>query len=280
MKQPWTEQAVQELPSAIKNKTYTLITGASSGIGKAFAFECASRGMNLLLVALPEPILEETKDQILEKNPVEVLTYGMDLTDPVAIEALYTYCIDRNIEVNMLINNAGMGAGGKFENIKLEVYLTIMKLNNQALTLMTYHFLPMLKQQASAFILNMSSMEATLPLPYKSVYTGTKNFVYAFSLALREELHNSSVKVSVVCPGPVMTNPEALKRMHAHGSRAKMVTLMPEEVAAIGIKNLLKGKGVIVPGKINWMIVKFMKLFPTKQKMKILERLFRVYSEH
>jgi len=84
----------------------------------------------------------------------------------------------------------------------------------------------------------------------------------------------------VLCPGPVLTNPDGLKRMNAHGNRARLVMLMPEIVAKIGIDNLLKGKGVIVPGKINWSIVKLMKLFPTRLKMRILERLFRVYSKH
>ena len=264
----------------MKNKVYTLITGASMGIGRAFAFECASRGMNLLLVALPEAALEETKKQLTEQFSVDVISYGVDLTKPEAVQALYDYCLSQNIAVNILINNAGMGAGGRFENIPNQVYLNILNLNIQALTLMTFHFLPMLKQQPSAFILNMSSMEATLPLPYKSVYTGSKSFIYSFSLALREELASSNVKVSALCPGPVLTNPDGLKRMSAHGSRAKMVMLMPEDVAKIGIKNLLKGRGVIVPGKINWTIVKVTKLLPTSLKMKMLERLFRVYRDH
>ena len=264
----------------MENKKYTLITGASMGIGKAFAFECAGKGMDLLLVALPEAALEETKRQLNEQFSVDVITYGVDLTDPAAVQTLYNYCLEEKIAINILINNAGMGAGGRFENISHQVYLNMLQLNSQALTLMTYHFLPLLKQQPSAFILNMSSMEATLPLPYKSVYTGTKSFIYSFSLALREELANSNVKVSVLCPGPVLTNPDGLKRMSAHGNRAKMVMLMPEVVAKIGLKNLLKGRGVIVPGKINWAIVKCMKLFPTNLKMKLLERVFRVYRDH
>src|SRR5690606_18757741 len=138
----------------------------------------------------------------------------------------------------------------------------------------------MLKVQSISFILNMSSMEATLPLPYKTVYTGTKNYIFAFSLALREELARSTVSVSVLCPGPVLTNPEGLKRMNSHGKRAKLVMLMPEDVAKIGVDGLLRGKAVIIPGRLNWSIVKLMKLFPTQIKMKILERLFRVYRDH
>lgn len=172
----------------MQSKKYTLITGASMGIGRAFAFECASRGMNLFLIALPDAKLEETKKQIHERYSVEVITYGIDLTRSDAAQILYDLCIEKNISINMLINNAGIGAGGRFENIPHPVYLNMLHLNVQALTLMTYYFLPMLKQQKAAYILNMSSMEATLPLPYKTVYTGTKNYIYVFSLALREEL--------------------------------------------------------------------------------------------
>src|SRR5690554_1280828 len=133
-------------------ENYTLITGASTGIGKAFALECASRGMNLLLVALPETVLEETKEEIKTKYPIEVISYGIDLTDPLAVASLYQYCVQQNIQVNALINNAGIGAGGRFENLPSPVYLNMIGLNVQALTLMTYHFLPMLKEQPLTFI--------------------------------------------------------------------------------------------------------------------------------
>lgn len=263
-----------------EKKNYTLITGASMGIGRAFAFECASRGMNVLLVALQELRLDQTKEELSSKYPVDVIAYGIDLTESAAVQTLFQYCQLHHIKVNILINNVGMGVGGRFENISFAIYMKMLNLNNQVMTMMSYYFLPMLKDATSGFILNMSSMEATLPLPYKSVYTGTKNFVYAFSLALREELAESNVKVSVVCPGPVLTNPDGLKRINSHGKRAKLIMLMPEEVAKIGIDNLLKGKGVIVPGKISWSIVKLMKFCPTSLKMKMLERVFRVYRDH
>jgi len=259
---------------------YTLITGASQGIGKAFAHECASRGMNLLLVALPGPRLEETKEEITARYAVNAVSYGVDLTEPNAVGRLYDYCIHHHLQVNVLINNAGAGAGGLFENLSSALYLNMIRLNVEVMTLMTHQFLPMLKKQGAAYILNMSSMEATLPLPYKAVYTGTKNYIFAFSLALREELAGTQVGVSVLCPGPVLTNSDGLKRMNAHGSRAKLIMLMPAVVARIGIEGLMKRKGVIIPGKTNWSIVKLMKLIPTPLKMKTLERLFRVYRAH
>ncbi len=264
----------------MNEKTFTLITGASMGIGRAFAFECASRGMNLILVALPDPQLELVKNEILSDYNIDIKIFGIDLIGGSSVFSLFDFCRKNAFRINMLINNAGMGTGGKFENLPLDKYENIIDLNNKVLVRMTHFFLPLIKCEKEGFILNMSSMEATLPLPYKAVYTASKSFVYAFSLALREELSSHNIKVSVVCPGAVVTNPEAAKRMNAHGSRGKMVALMPEQVASIAIRNLLMGRGVTVPGKLNWALVKFGKMLPTNLKMNLLERLFRVYRDH
>lgn len=261
-------------------KTHTLITGASMGIGRAFAFECASRGMNLILVALPDQLLDQVKDEIHSEYSVNIWIFGVDLTKEGGVFSLFDFCSENAFRIDMLINNAGMGTGGKFENLPLDKYLTIIDLNNKVLVQMTHYFLPIIKREKKGFILNMSSMEATLPLPYKAVYTASKSFVYAFSLALREELASQHIIVSVVCPGPVITNPEAVMRMNAHGSRGKMVAQMPEQVAAMAIRNLLKGKRITIPGKLNWLLIKVGKMLPTNFKMILLERLFRVYRDH
>lgn len=250
------------------------------GIGKAYAMACASKDMNLILVALPDDQLNEVQNEILSSWQVKVFIFPIDLTEEHAVSRLFNFCNENNLGVNLLINNAGMGTGGRFENLSLEKQLKIIDLNNKVLVLMCHYFLPLLQKQEKAYILNMSSMEANLPLPYKAVYTGSKNFVYAFSLALREELRRSSVSLSVVCPGPVVTNAEGMQRIEAHGKRAKLVVLMPDEVASISLKGLFSGKTVIIPGKFNWFLVKLMRLFPTATKMRLLERLFRVYSSH
>lgn len=264
----------------MNGEKYTLITGASMGIGRAFAFECASKDINLILVALPGELLEEVKSQIKSKFGVEIVTFGIDLTQEGSVKALFEFCEENSFRINMLINNAGMGTGGRFETIPLDYYMQIMDLNNKVLVQMSHYFVPILKRENEGYLLNMSSLEATLPLPYKAVYTASKSFVYAFSLALREELARVNIKVSVICPGPVLTNPEALKRLEAHGSRGKWVVKTPEQVAALGIKNLLNGKRVTIPGRLNWTLVKIGKILPTNIKMYLLERLFRVYRDH
>ncbi|SEI87312.1 hypothetical protein SAMN05192553_101638 [Cyclobacterium xiamenense] len=265
---------------AQQHTPYTLITGASMGIGKAFAVACARKGRNLLLVAFPDGQLEEVQRELLAVFSVSVIIFPVDLTQANAAQRLVRFCEEKKLAIDILINNAGMGAGGLFENIPLEKYLQIIDLNNKAMVSLCHRFLPLLQAQERAYVLNMSSMEATLPLPYKAVYTGSKNFVYAFSLALREEQQPGPVSVTVVCPGPVLTNPEALMRANAHGKRARWVMCSPEEVADLALKGLFRGKAVVVPGRVNQALVRLMKLVPTSLKMWLLERLFRVYRNH
>lgn len=260
---------------------HTLITGASSGIGRAIAAECASRGMNVVLVALDTPELEQTANEIRRAYDVQVNYLGLDLTAPNAPEKVYLWSSKAGLKVDTLINNAGMGNSGLFENNDLDQYIDIINLNNRAMVELTYHFFNDLKANGNGHILNVSSIEATLPLPYKAVYTGSKSFIYAFTLAIREELKGSGVSATVLCPGSVLTNEDGYRRIQAHGNKGKLFNRLmityPEIVARRAVDGMLKGRQVIIPNKTPWAIVKFMKLMPTSVKMKILEKIFRVY---
>jgi short-subunit dehydrogenase len=122
-------------------------------------------------------------------------------------------------------------------------------------------------------------MEATLPLPYKTVYTGTKGFVYNFSLALREEFRHHGVSVSVLCPGPVITNEDGMRRVIAQGWRAKVLVTMPDDIAPVAIRGLLRGRAVIVPGWLPRMIITVCYLTPRPLRMRVLERIFSRYRQ-
>lgn len=261
-----------------KKNYYALITGSSSGIGRAMAEECAGRGRHLLLVALEEPALHETARSIREQYGVKVHCLGIDLTEETAPRQVLDWCRENEFRVNVLINNAGFGRGGLFEHTPLEEYFTMLKLNNQAAIGLTYLFIPELRRHAPSHILNTSSMEATLALPYKAAYTGTKHFLYGFSLAIREELREDGVNVSVLCPGPTVTNEDGLRRIQAQGRKAKVLVSMPEDVAREAITGLFRRRQVIIPGKVPRLIVRLMHWFPTSVKMRILERVFRPYK--
>lgn len=257
---------------------YTLITGACKGIGRAIAYECARRGMNVLLVSNDKTCLEAVCDDLKATTKVESHCLSVDLTEDHSAEQVLQWVKKNDFRVNMLINNVGMGRGGTFGAMNLDDLRYMMKLNNKVMVEMTYTFLNELKLNSQSHILNLSSLEATLPLPYKAVYTGTKNFVYAFSLAIAQELKFANVKVSVICPGPVLTNADGLSRINAHGARSKLLIMYPEQVARIAVDGLLRGKQVIVPGMLNQVFFKLGSLLPVGLKMKLLEKLFRVYK--
>lgn len=260
---------------------FTLITGSSHGIGRSMAFQVAERGKNLALVALPGPDLDSTLKELREKFPkLRIEGIGVDLTADDAIDKIKFWANEKSIKVEWLINNAGFGMGGLFWNLDHTKYRPMIRLNNESMVMLTHAFLDDVRNAPNGKLLFMSSMEATLPLPYKAVYTGTKNFIWAFALAMSEELRPEKKTVTVVCPGGVATNEDALKRVKSHGWRGKIMTMMPDDCAKISLRAMEKGKLVCTPGFAPWMIMKIMKFMPTKWKMRILERIFRVYRGH
>ena len=265
----------------MKNESFfTLVTGASQGIGRALSFEYAHRGNNIFIVALPHPDLEELANEIANKYGVQAIAFGINLTDEDAPEKIRQFASEKGIKVNRLINNAGIGTSGKFENISIGMMRYIMKLNNQALVGIIHFFLKDLQENSPSEIINLSSMEATLPLPYKSIYTASKNFIFSFSLSLSEELKNDNISVTVVCPGSVVTNEDGMRRIKAMGWKAKIMAKMPADVAKIIADKAGRRKRVIIPGLVPKLIIYIMYFIPLPLKMRILEKLFRPYKDH
>jgi len=257
---------------------WVLITGGSHGIGLALAKECLLQGLGVAIAALPDEHLTDARYQLNSLGKGQPVTLGIDLVAPGAIDRVVAWLDEQHIPVSYLINNAGFGRGGLFEHTAWEEYRTMLQLNNQVMIELTYRLLPQLIARSGG-ILNMSSMEATLPLPYKTVYTGTKALVYNFSLALREEFRHHGVSVSVLCPGPIITNEDGLRRVEAQGARARLLVTMPDDIAPEAIRGMLTGKAVIVPGRLVRTILRVSYLTPRFLRMRILERLFRRYRE-
>jgi hypothetical protein len=257
-----------------KETKYALITGGSMGIGRAIAEELAQKKINLLLVALEEPMLYQTADELRQQHQIDVQTLGINLVDEDGPQRVFDWCQENNYAVNILVNNAGFGRGGLMHAFQVSEYYTMMALNNRAVVGLTYLFLPELERHEKAYILIMSSMEAVLPLPYKAVYAGTKNFLFGYALALREEVAGNNISVTVICPGPTVTNESGMKRIKANPSNKILVT-MPEEVAKAGIKGMFRQKNIVVPGLLQSIFFNLGKHLPYRIKMKLLERISR-----
>lgn len=259
----------------MSKERYTLITGGSRGIGKGLAHECARRGMNVLLVARSRKELENTANNLLKKYPVLVKTFAIDLTEKDAPQNVFDWCKKNKYVVNILINNAGIGGTTVFDESTPEYIDMRIQLNISALVYLCRYFIPEMKKQPKAYILNVSSLSAFFAIPFKSIYSASKVFVLNFSKAIRDELYESSISVSVVCPNGVVTNQEISSRIEAHGKKGKATAISINELAAITIEEMLKGKAVIIPKFINKLLVFFGKIMPGELKQRILRNEFK-----
>jgi len=257
------------------NKPCVLITGGSEGIGKAIAIEFAKRKHDLVIVALPDKSLIECAEYIETKYKVKVHPYATDLIEKDAPQRLYSWCVEQGISVNILVNNAGMGGTFIFEKTDISLFEKIVQLNIQPLISLSYLFIPGMKDHPKAYILNVGSIASFYPVPYKSIYAASKSFVYSFSMALKEELKTTPIKVSVLCPGPVTTNEEVTARIKAQGHLGKLIKMSPDEVAQIAVRRLLNGKTIIIPGLLNRFSLFVMKSLPVGWLQYIFEKNIR-----
>jgi short-subunit dehydrogenase len=247
----------------MKKGPVALITGASEGLGKYLALECASRGMHLVLVALPHSNLLSLARYISSTYGVQVWAFEKDLSHEENCTALYHAVKAHGISINILINNVGMGGIFFFDERGTEYYNTLIRLNAMAPMILTRLFLDDLRKSAPAFILNVSSIAGIFHPPKKSVYSGTKAFLMGFSKSLRRELKHEGISVSVLCPGAMNTSWQLMVLNRTMGSwLSRQSVLYPCEVATVAIDKMLAGKDVIVPGWWNRCFIVWSKIFP------------------
>lgn len=223
-----------------------LITGATSGLGYEFVKLLANDGFNLVLVARNEEKLEEIKKTFTN---VEVTVIAKDLTVSGAAKEVFQEVKKEGIEIDVLINNAGFGLMGKFDELDLHTQMEMIQLNIATLTALTYYFLPSLKNRKRGRILNIASTAAFQPGPLMAVYFATKAFVLSFSEALVEELKDSNVTVTTLCPGATKTNFGTVANVE--GSKMFSRAMEPDQVAKKGYQAMIRGKRVIVTGGLN-----------------------------
>ncbi len=233
---------------------FALITGADGGLGSAFALEAVRRGWNILLVDLPGSGAREVGERLARAYQVEAHTVTMDLANCRERERLVAWIAQQGIEVDLLINNAGTGSCGSFLGTSLSRLAGIIEVNVQAVVQMTHLLLPQLRRRPWAAIINVASLAAFYPMPSMAVYAATKSFILNFSLAIRHELAGTGVTVSALCPAGMVTNRDTADQVDAQGFFGRITTWYPERVAAVAIRQALRGRGVIIPGLVNRLI--------------------------
>jgi short-subunit dehydrogenase len=244
------------------NRYYTLITGAGMGLGKELAIECARRKMNLILVALHGESLHVFANFLKTNYNVDAIAIEKDLCEEGSSGELYLQVKGLHLQVNMLINNAGIGSTQYFSDGSFSLYETTILLNVLATTLITRYFVPMLKQNSPSYILNVGSLGSFFSLPKKQVYGGTKSYIHYFSKSLAKELKQDQVFVSVVCPGGMYTNERVRRAIESGNYISRASCMEPKDVAVIALNGLLKKKRTIIPGKINKTFLFFQNILP------------------
>jgi len=228
-----------------------LITGASAGIGREFARQLAGRAQSLILVARREQRLNELRDGLTQQHPnLRIQVRETDLADLPQIEELTTWLERERIDVDLLINNAGLGDSGPFATSDLRRNEQMMLVNMVALTSLTRHLLPQMIARKRGGILNVSSSAAFLPIPNFAVYAATKAYVTSFSEALRAELHGTGVSVCALCPGPVHTEfQEVASRPGGQpDSGPEFVHVSVEQVVRDALAALEADRPLVIPG--------------------------------
>jgi short-subunit dehydrogenase len=252
---------------------FALITGASSGIGECFARALAARGRNLVLVARSQDKLAALARELGAKHAVRAEVVPLDLSGTGAAVRLAQLLRERNLAVDLLINNAGFGAHGEFWQLPWERQSEMLRLNIQALVELTYLLLPAMIEARRGAIVNVSSTDSFQPVPYTAVYSATKAFVTSFSMALAEELRAYGIRVVTLCPGGTRTNffdaSQYAKRDFAGGLQA------PEEVVRVGLKSLDRRGGLAISGLINKLQVASQRLAPRALVARVAGQMFR-----
>ncbi|GAA4268212.1 SDR family NAD(P)-dependent oxidoreductase [Hyunsoonleella aestuarii] len=250
-------------------KTYTLITGASKGFGRALALECAKKNMNLVLVALPNSGLEVLSEFLTNNFGIDVLFFEMDLSSKENCIHLYQEVKRRGASIKYLINNAGMLSNGLFEDMNADYFLTQININVSTPTLLTKLFIDDFKAYTPSGILNVSSMASFFHLPKKQVYSGTKAYLLSFSKSLRKELKKYGISVSIVCPGGMNTTARLCIQNRRLGWISRKSILNPEDAAKETLQDFFRGKEVIIPGFMNKVFMFLDSILPVGIKNKL-----------
>jgi len=253
----------------------TLITGASAGIGREFARQLAGRGRSLLLVARREQKLKELREELKRQHPnLTVHIRKTDLADLAQLNELLAWLDREMIDIDLLINNAGLGDSGPFATSDPIRNEQMTLVNMVALTSLTRHLLPRMIAKKRGGILNVSSSAGFLPIPDFAVYAATKAYVTSFSEALRAELRGTGVSVCALCPGPVHTEfQEVAKRPEAQPEGGPEFVHVPvEQVVREALGALEAGRPLIIPGVAMKLGMFFVRMMP----MSILRLLSRL----
>jgi len=238
---------------------YTLVTGASSGIGAEFAHQLAEKKHNLIITARSADALNKLAVDLNKNYHVDVKVIVQDLSQIDSAEALFAKCLEQSLEIDLLVNDAGVGLIGDFQSHDIKNIESMLILNILSLTKLCYLFLPQLKKNRGK-ILNVASQASFGPQPYMAAYGATKAYVLSLTEALRVELQDSGVTVHSLNPGPTYT--KFFERANSSPDNINFKFRTPQEVVSDAIIGMEENKAITIPGWENQMFNFVTRLVP------------------
>jgi short-subunit dehydrogenase len=251
-----------------------LITGASSGIGEAFAFALARRGVSLILVARTKPKLDELAKRLGHEHGIQATVIEADLAERNAPERLHARVADLGLRVDLLVNNAGFTLSGDFLSHDLSQEEQQLHVDVGALIGLAHFFVKDMVARKQGAVINLASITSFMPITHSAVYGASKSFVLSFSEALAREVAGTGVRVLALCPGPVASG--FYDRIGVNPPRTLLAT--PERVVAEALSALDRGRSVVVAGGSMIRMLAFgTRLLPRSINVRIGERIGRQY---
>jgi uncharacterized protein len=258
----------------MRSSSFALVTGASQGLGRVFARALAARKQNVILVARSRDKLEELASELRRSQSIAAEVFELDLASPAAGRCLAQQIRDRNLQVDLLINNAGFGVRGEFRSLTLQRQMEMLSLNNAAVVELTYSLLPSLMEHPQAGIINVSSTAGFQPIPFASLYAATKAFLTSFSLGLQEELRSSKVSVVTLCPGRILADGHSGETRNGN-RKLGFIYQSPEDVVREALESLATGGGLVIPGFVNKLSVFAQRLIPRRTVPALVAKMSR-----
>jgi uncharacterized protein len=254
-----------------------LITGASSGIGAAFARALAGQGTHLILVARSEANLHDLARALAAQHSIRAEVLPFDLSRPAAGEELFAATQHLGLAVDLLINNAGFGTYGAFDRLDPEREQQEVRLNVATVVDLTHRFLPAMLARGSGSIINVASTAAFQPVPYMAVYSASKAFVLSFSEALWAEYRRQGIRVLALCPGRTSTDFFKVVGSEEAGMGAFET---PEQVVRVALRALERSRPSVISGRQNWLMANAVRFAPRAIVAGMGERMIRPGRSH
>lgn len=263
----------------MENKAYTLLTGATGGLGQAFLRECLKNGYNnLIITGTKQTRLDALKEQIQnEFTSANLIAFKCDFLEPNDIDKLISFLDSKNITIDCLINNAGYITEGSVKHCSIETLHKCIMVNNDATVKLTKLILD--RKSSDLRIITVGSMAGNYPMPYMAIYSATKSFLKQFMLSVREEYKKDGVKVLLVEPGAIATSEAMKEAIKAQGFKGKLSAVSPDKIAKNSIKKSLKNKSTYIPGFFNKLTNFVSNITPIGIQIRVIGKMWKKSQE-